>query len=67
MPRGVGTVRGGAGTARDAGVEPQREESLMRGAKVSGTPRATQTGSHTLPVGGGCPAGFTIAFHHSLT
>ena len=26
----------GTGTVRDAGVEPQREESLIRGAKVSG-------------------------------
>jgi hypothetical protein len=57
MLRGVGTD----------GIELQREESPMRGAKVSGTPRATQTGSRTLPVGGGRPAGFTIAFHHSLT
>jgi hypothetical protein len=57
----------GAGTMRDAGIELQREESPMRGAKVLGTPRATWTGSCTLPIGGGCPAGFTILFHYSLT
>jgi hypothetical protein len=65
MPRGVETVS--AETVREAGIELQREESPMRGAKVLGTPRAIWTGSHTLPVGGGCPASCTIPFHHSLT
>jgi hypothetical protein len=65
MPRGVETVS--AETVREVGIELQREESPMRGAKVSGTLRATQTGSHMLPIGGGRPAGCTIPFHHSLT
>jgi hypothetical protein len=65
MPRGAETVS--AETVREAGIEVQREESPMRGAKVSGTPRATRTGSRMLPVGGGRPAGCTIPFYHPLT
>ena len=65
MPRGVETVS--TETVREAGIELQREESLMRGAKVLGTLRATWTGSRMLPVGGGRPASCTIPFYHSLT